>query len=104
MNATATIALIGLATYALRASMFIATDRWRPQRWMEAPLALVAPAAIAALLGSMELTSNGHASIESIPSLLASIAAFLAARRSGRVLHAFAVGVPVFWALTLATR
>ena len=101
MNATAVILTVGLGTYLLRASMFVVLGGRTPPQWIEAPLAYVGPAGIAALVGAMLLTSNGHAGVGSTPAVVAAVAAFVLVRRTGNVMHAFAVGMPVFWALTV---
>jgi len=91
---------IGLGTYALRASMFVLLgDRSLPT-WTSTPLALVAPAAIAALVASMTFTSNGHAELTSVPEMLAIAGAFVVTRRTGNVMHAIAVGLPISWLAT----
>lgn len=103
MTAWIVIAAVGLGTYALRASMFVALGRRSLPAWTESPMALVAPAAVAALTASLVFTRHG--SIEPAP--LAEIAAvgagFLAVRRTGNVMHAFAVGLPVVWVLSALT-
>ena len=103
MNAWIVFISIGLGTYALRASMFVLLgDRTLPS-WTDTPLALVAPAAIAALVASMTFTQDGHAALASTPELLAIIAAFVATRRTGNVMHAIVVGLPVFWLASLVS-
>jgi branched-subunit amino acid transport protein len=96
------IVSIGVGTYALRASMFVILgDRSLP-RWTDAPLALVAPAAIAALVASMTLTRGGHPEAAPIAELVAVAGAFITTRRTGNVMHAIVVGLPIFWVATLA--
>lgn len=95
---------IGLGTYALRASMFVLLgDRALPA-WADAPLALVAPAAVAALVASMTLTDGERASVSSVAELLAIVVGFVVTRRTGNVMHAIAVGLPVFWLAQFAIR
>ena len=53
--------------------------------------------AIGALVGSMVLAGHGGAVPTASPELVAVVAGGLAVRRSGNVLHAFAVGLPVMW-------
>ena len=101
MNATAVILTVGLGTYLLRASMFVVLGGRTPPQWIEAPLAYVGPAGIAALVGAMLLTTHGHAGVGSIPAVVAAVAAFVLVRRTGNVMHAFALGMPVFWTLTV---
>ena len=101
MNGTAVILTVGLGTYLLRASMFVVLGGRTTPRWLEAPLNYVGPAGIAALVGAVLLTSNGRAGIGSIPAVVAAVMAFLLVRRTGNVMHAFAVGMPVFWTLTI---
>lgn len=101
MNATAVILAIGIGTYALRASMFVVLGSRTPPAWLEASLGYVGPAGIAALVGAMLFTVGGHVEVGSIPAVVAAASAFVAVRRTGNVMHAFAVGMPAFWALTL---
>jgi branched-subunit amino acid transport protein len=70
--------------------------------WTERPMSLVAPAALAALVGSMVMTQHGAVQVLPLPELLAVVAGFLAVRRSGNVMHAFTVGMPVLWTTTWA--
>jgi branched-subunit amino acid transport protein len=92
---------IGLGTYALRASMFVLLgDRSLPS-WTSTPLGLVAPAAIAALVASMTLTSDGHAQLVAAPELIAIAGAFVTTRRSGNVMHAIVVGLPIYWVASI---
>ena len=67
MNAVAVIVAIGLGTYLLRASMFLVVGRRSLPAWVDQPLALVGPAAIAALIGSMLFTDHGHIQAAPIP-------------------------------------
>lgn len=95
-------AAVGLGTYLMRASMFVLLgDRSLPS-WTATPLALVAPAAIAALVASMIFTSNGQAEVTAMPELLAVVGAFAITRRTGNVMHALAAGLPIFWIASLA--
>lgn len=101
MSTVAVIATIGLGTYALRASMFVVLGRRTPPEWMRTPLAFVGPAAIAALVGTGLLTSSGRVSIGSIGAVVAAAVAFAVVRRTDNVMHAFTVGLPVYWLLAL---
>jgi branched-subunit amino acid transport protein len=91
---------IGAGTYALRASMFVALrTRSLPAR-LNAPMTLIAPAAIAALVASMLFTSSGRVDPSSVAEVAAVAAGVVAVRRTGQVMHAFAVGLPVLWIVT----
>ncbi len=94
------IALVGLGTYCFRVSMFLILGRWSLPAWTEQPMAIVGPAAVAALVASLALTSGGRPVAPSVPVTAALIAGFLATRRSGNVMHAFAAGLPAFWLTT----
>lgn len=103
MTAWLVILAIGLGTYLLRAGMFVVLgDRTLPG-WTSTPLALVAPAAIAALVASMTLTADGAARVAPFPEVLAVAGAFAATRRSGNVMHSIAVGLPLFWLASLVS-
>ena len=96
------ILAVGAGSYALRSSMLVlSSSRDLPAR-AEGALSLVAPAALGALLASMLFTTAGGFAPLPWPELLAVATGFLAVRRSGNVLHAFAVGMPVFWVATAA--
>ena len=97
MTAWLVILAVGAGTYLLRASMFVLVGERPLPAWMTAPMALVGPAAIGALVGSMVLAGHGGAVPTASPELVAVVAGGLAVRRSGNVLHAFAVGLPVMW-------
>lgn len=101
MSAAAVIGVIGLGTYALRASMFVVLGRRTPPGWISTPLTFVGPAAIASLVGTSLLTTNGRVSIGSVAATVAVAVAFVVVRRTGNVMHAFPVGLPVFWMLSL---
>lgn len=97
MSAWVVIIAIGLGSYLLRSSMFVLLGSRNLPTWTATPMALVAPAAIAALVASMTLTSHGSASLPAVPELMAMGAGFVVVRRTGNVMHAITVGLPVFW-------
>ena len=88
---------IAFGTYLLRASMIVAFGGRKFPTWTERPMALVAPAAIAALVSSMLMTDAGAVALPAAPEFLAVATGFAAVRRTGNVMHAFAAGLPVFW-------
>lgn len=97
MSTWLVIAAIGLGTYAMRASMFVLLGRRSLPGWTARPMTLVAPAAVAALVTSA-LVLRGGAVVAPEPADLAAVASgFAAVRRTGNVMHGFAVGMPVFW-------
>jgi branched-subunit amino acid transport protein len=92
---------VGAGTYALRASMFVVLGRRSLPGWTERPMALVAPAAIAALTVSMLLTSRQSVDAAPTKELLAVLVGFLTVRRTGNVMWAFVAGLPVYWLTAL---
>ncbi len=60
-------------------------------------MAMIGPAALAALIASMLFTSDGAVVAGHLPTLAAVAVAYLVVRRSGSVVHAFLVGLPVLW-------
>jgi branched-subunit amino acid transport protein len=84
-------------TYALRASMFVLLGGRALPAWTERPMTFVAPAAIAALTISMLFTRDQALDPAPLRELAAVAAGFVAVRRTGNVMHAFIVGLPVFW-------
>lgn len=96
------IVAVGLGTYVLRASMFVALgDRSLPA-WTERPLAFVGPAAIAALVSGMVLTDHGSFAPAGAVELAAVGTAFVAVRRTGDVAKGLLAGFAVLWALAAA--
>jgi len=100
MTAWFVIIAVGAGTYLLRASMFVFVGRRSLPTWTATPMGLVAPAAVAALVASMLFTSNGAIATVPLPEFAAVGAGFLAVRRTGNVMFAFAVGMPTFWLLS----
>ncbi|MEM9513220.1 MAG: AzlD domain-containing protein [Actinomycetota bacterium] len=95
------IAVIGAVSYCFRVSMFvILAGRTVPASW-ERPMSVVGPAAITALLATMLFTTRGQFDPVDIGRLAAVAVGFLVVRRTGNVMHAFAAGFPVFWAIDL---
>ena len=91
------ILAVAAGTYALRASMFVALGDREVPTWAASALALVAPAAVAALTASMLFTTSGRIEAAPVAEVAAVVAAVLVVRRTGNVMHAFALGLPVFW-------
>ncbi len=95
-----TIDAAAAGTYGLRVSMFLILGDKALPSWAEKAMTYVSPAAVAALVASMVMTTAGRVTVPELTSLAAVTAGFLAVRRSGNVMHAFAVGLPVFWVFT----
>lgn len=87
-------------TYLLRASMLVALGNRRLPGWTDRPMALVSPAAIAALVASSLAIRDGNVAVPPLPEIVAVAAGYLAVRRSGNLMHAFALGLPVLWVAT----
>ncbi|MGI9645928.1 MAG: AzlD domain-containing protein [Ilumatobacteraceae bacterium] len=96
------VVTIGVATYGLRVSMFVVLGRRTLPAWLDRPMTVVAPAAVAALVGTMALTAQGRIDPIEAPRLVALLAGFVAVRRTGNVMYAFVVGLPFMWVLQLA--
>ena len=94
---------VGAGTYLLRVSMFITLSNRSLPVWTERPMALVGPAAIAALVASMTFTTQGAPAAPPLAELTAIAAGFVAVRRSGNVMHAFVAGLPALWMIGLVT-
>lgn len=103
MTAWLVIAAAGLGTYALRASMFVVLGEREVPAWATSALALVAPAAVAALTASIVFTESGALASAPAAEIAAVGAGFLAVRRTGNVMLAFAAGLPVYWVVTALT-
>lgn len=99
MTALVVFIALGIGTYAIRSSMFVALgDRTLPA-WIEQAMTFVGPAAIAALVASAAFTSEGRVEALPISQLCAIALGFLVVRRTGNVLHALTVGFPTLWIL-----
>jgi branched-subunit amino acid transport protein len=95
VSALAVFVLAAVGTYALRASMLVGLAGRSVPAAVQARLALVGPAALAALCAASLAPGPGRAVVPA--DVLAAAAAFVAVRRSGSVVHAFVVGLPVLW-------
>ena len=100
MSVWMVFAAVGIGTYALRVSMFLALGRWSIPTRFERSMELMGPAALAALVTSMVLISDGRFAVPSAPVAAAVVVGFLVTRRTGDVLHALLAGLPVFWLVT----
>ena len=100
MTAWFVIIAIGIGSYLLRAVMLVLVTTKPIPASLESTLALVGPAAIAALLATMTLTTAGEIQPLPVTSLVAIGAGYYAVHRTGNVMHAFTAGLPVFWLLT----
>jgi len=103
MTAWFVVLAVGVGTYVLRVSMFVVLGARAIPPWAEPVLSLVAPAAVAALTASMLLTAEGEVHPVPLAELAAVLAGFATVRRTGHLMHAFAVGLPVLWVLTPLT-
>jgi branched-subunit amino acid transport protein len=101
MTAIVVFAAIGIGTYLFRASMLLVLGERALPAWFDNALALVGPAAIAALVASAAFTSDGRVEALPLGELVAIAAGFFVVRRTGNVLHALLVGFPTLWLLTL---
>jgi branched-subunit amino acid transport protein len=109
MNTWTIILIAGLGSYLLRMSM-ISSDRLRLPTRLDSSVALVAPAAFAALavtsLAGLVLGAgvahglSGEALTVAVPVLLAVTVATLAVARTGRPYLAVVAGMPTFWVMT----
>ncbi len=90
------VLLASAATYLLRASGLVFTAGRRLPRAIEARVWLVAPAALGALVSASAMR-NQH----SLAVAVASVAAFVAARRTRHPYAALLVGFPTLWCAQL---
>lgn len=89
----------GVGTYLLRSSPLVALiGRDIPARTRHT-LTFVGPAAVAALVASSLAAATTTPGSSGLPELAAAATAFGVVRRTGRVVHAVVVGLPVLWAL-----
>lgn len=104
MSAWIVILAIAAGSYALRVSMFLVLGNRSLPAWAETPIALVGPAAIGALTASIAFVQDGRTQALPLAELTAIVAGFVAVRKTGNVMHAFTVGLPVLWLATLLTN
>ena len=99
MTAWLVVLAAAMGTYLFRASLLVGlAGRQLPQA-VQSRIALAGPAAVATLVVSTVLARSDSVRW---PELLAALAGFLAARRTGKVTHAFLIGLPVLWGVTAA--
>jgi branched-subunit amino acid transport protein len=79
--------------------MFVVVGRRSVPAWLSAATTMLGPAAVAALVGSMLFTSGDRFASPPAAELIALLAGFCVAKRTGNVSHALLVGFPVFWLL-----
>ena len=84
-----------IGTFVLRASVLVGLTGRTLAPKLQTRLALVGPAAIAALCAAS--LGPGPARPIAWPEIVAAVTAFLAVRRTGSLVHAFVVGMPAFW-------
>ena len=101
MTAWLVILAIGVIGYALQALILVTVATRSLSDRVLLSMSLVGPAALAALTAMLVFTQGGTLRSVPVAELAAIVAGTLAVRRSGAVVHAFVVGLPVFWALTL---
>jgi branched-subunit amino acid transport protein len=102
MTAWLVVLAIGLIGYALQALVLVTVATRPLTDRVLVPMRLVGPAALAALTATLVFTHGGALRSVPVAELVAIVAGTLAVRRTGAVVNAFLVGLPVFWLLTLA--
>lgn len=100
MTSWIVILAVGAGSYAMRAVMLVAVATKPLSARYQETMSYVAPAAVAALAASMAFTKSGSVHMLPLAEITALVAAFVAVRHTGKVLHAITVGFPVFWLLS----
>jgi branched-subunit amino acid transport protein len=95
MSALTVFLTAAAGTFALRASMLVGLAGRTLPATLHARLALVGPAAIAALCAASLAPGPGRPVAWS--EVLAAAVAFVVVRRTRSIVHAFLVGMPVLW-------
>jgi branched-subunit amino acid transport protein len=96
------VALSGVVTYIERV-IFLATTRVRPPRRALRYLPLVGPAVLGAIAVPGILAPNGELSLtETLPAVVAAVAAALVQRFTKQLAVALVVGLAVWWGLVFA--
>ncbi|MGI9622088.1 MAG: AzlD domain-containing protein [Acidimicrobiales bacterium] len=102
MNAYVVVASTALGLLLVRALPLVAGSTGSMPPWLRSSLGFVGPAALGAIVATMTLAPAGSLANANVPLCCAAIGAFLAVRRSGRILHAYVAGFPIYW-LALTT-
>lgn len=93
------LGLVGLGTYALRATFLLRSEGQAPKA-LERYLPFVGPAVLAALVAPGLLAPRGTVSaVESVPAVVAAAVAWLLWRRTGRFPTALVGGLTSWWLL-----
>lgn len=97
--------ILGLLTFAIRLSFILLHGRWQPPQAMTRALRYVPVAALTAIFIPEILMHDGVIQIGLFnPRLLAGLAAIVVAWRTRSALWTIAVGMGMFWLLTLAAQ
>ena len=99
MSTLVAMALLGLGTYALRASMVVAVDRFGAPAWLDQLLATVTPAVHAAMVASSHVVHHGEPAWPALADVLAVAAGAAVVHRTRNVGLGLAVGLPLAWLL-----
>ena len=89
-------------TYLLRSSMIVGGGRLVGSMRLRAALGFVTPAVLTAMVMSALLLHHHQLVTPRVADIMAIAGAFVAARRTGNVSLALAVGVPLYWVGSLA--
>ena len=101
MTAVAVFAVAGMITYLLRSSMVVFGDRLISSTIADSAIALVSPAVLTAIIASAVLLEHGELAPPDIAGVLSVTSAVIAVRRTSNVSMALAVGLPIYWVVTI---
>ncbi|HEY3485770.1 MAG TPA: AzlD domain-containing protein [Ilumatobacteraceae bacterium] len=101
MSTFVAMLLLGIGTYAFRASLVVAVDRFGAPVWLDQLLAVVTPAVLAAMATSSLLLHHGEPAWPALVDVLVVAAAVVVVRRTRNVGLGLAVGLPLAWLLAL---
>lgn len=94
------LAVVIAGTYLLRVGGLLLIRDGNVPALLDHPLALLGPAAVTALVVS--IMSGGDAAGVPVAAVIAVVAGFVVARRTGNLLYSLAIGLPVMWAMSAA--
>ena len=101
MSTFVAMLLLGIGTYAFRASLVVAVDRYGAPGWLDQLLAVVTPAVLAAMAASSLLLRHGEPAWPALIDVLAVAAAVIVVRRTRNVGLGLAVGLPLAWLIAV---
>lgn len=97
MSLFLTFAIAGVATFGLRTALIVGHDRFDGLDWFNRYISLVSPAAMAAIVVSSIVVSEGAVGVPSPVVVVAMAFGAYGVHRTGNVVAALTCGLPIYW-------